>query len=69
MIFVCLVCVFVHSRFIENPPIDLETTNPSFLRQLCHSLPVKPLPICFAHKCYNTHVASANSQVDIRKDR
>jgi hypothetical protein len=24
--------MFVHSHFIENPPIDLETTNPFILR-------------------------------------
>jgi hypothetical protein len=29
--------VFMHSRFIENPPIDLEVTNPSFLRWFYHS--------------------------------
>jgi hypothetical protein len=34
---VCLyVCVFVHSRFIENPPIWSWETNPSFLRWFCH---------------------------------
>jgi hypothetical protein len=34
MVFACLVWVFVHSRFTENPTIDLEATNPSFLRWL-----------------------------------
>jgi transposase InsO family protein len=29
--------VFEHSRFVENPRIDLEAMNPSFLRWLCHS--------------------------------
>jgi hypothetical protein len=33
-----LVCVFVHSCFIENPSIDLEATNLSFLRWFCHSI-------------------------------
>jgi hypothetical protein len=33
----CLSCVFVHSHFIKNPLVDLETTNPSFLRWFCHS--------------------------------
>jgi hypothetical protein len=28
--------VFVHSRFVENPPIDLEATGPSFLRWFYH---------------------------------
>jgi hypothetical protein len=27
----CLMCVFVHSRFVENPLVDLEATKPSFL--------------------------------------
>jgi hypothetical protein len=31
--YVCL----LHSRFVENQPIDLEVTNPSFLRWLCHN--------------------------------
>jgi hypothetical protein len=30
-------CVFVHSYFTKNPPIDLEAINPSFLRWLCHT--------------------------------
>jgi hypothetical protein len=30
--YVCL----LHSRFIENHPIDLEATNPLFLRWFCH---------------------------------
>jgi hypothetical protein len=30
--FVYFVCVFVHSHFIKNPPIDLKATDPSFLR-------------------------------------
>jgi hypothetical protein len=29
-------CVFAHSRFIENPPIWSWETNPSFLRWFCH---------------------------------
>jgi hypothetical protein len=29
--------VFVHSRFIENPLIDLEVTNPTFLRWFYHT--------------------------------
>jgi hypothetical protein len=29
--------VFVHSRFIENPPIDLEVMNPSFMMWFYHS--------------------------------
>jgi hypothetical protein len=33
------VCVFAHSRFIENPPIWSWETNPSFLRWFCHSTP------------------------------
>jgi hypothetical protein len=28
--------VFVHSRLVENPPIDLGMTNPSFLMWFCH---------------------------------
>jgi hypothetical protein len=35
---VCFVCVFVHSRFIENPLIDLEVANPLFLRWFCHTV-------------------------------
>jgi hypothetical protein len=31
-------CVFVHSRFIENPPIWSWETNPSFLRWFCHKV-------------------------------
>jgi hypothetical protein len=30
--------VFVHSHFTENPPIDLDVTNPSFLSWFCPSL-------------------------------
>jgi hypothetical protein len=29
--------LFVHSRFIENPLIDLEAINPSLLRWFCHT--------------------------------
>jgi hypothetical protein len=29
-------CVFAHSRFVENPPIWSWETNPSFLRWYCH---------------------------------
>jgi hypothetical protein len=29
-------CVFAHSRFVENPPIWSWETNPSFLRWFCH---------------------------------
>jgi hypothetical protein len=29
--------VFVHSRFVENPLIDLEATGPSFLRWFYHN--------------------------------
>jgi hypothetical protein len=35
---VCLYVMFVHSRFVKNPPIDLDMTNPSFLRWFCHIL-------------------------------
>jgi hypothetical protein len=31
-----LMCVFAHSRFIENPPIRSWETTPSFLRWFCH---------------------------------
>jgi hypothetical protein len=31
-------CVFAHSRFVENPPIWSWETNPSFLRWFCHRL-------------------------------
>jgi hypothetical protein len=31
------VCVFVHSRFVEKPPIWSWETNPSFLRWFCHT--------------------------------
>jgi hypothetical protein len=32
-------CVmFVHSRFTENPPIDLEVTHTSFLRWFYHNV-------------------------------
>jgi hypothetical protein len=30
-------CVFVYSRFIENPLVNLEATNPSFLRWFYHT--------------------------------
>jgi hypothetical protein len=29
--------VFAHSRFIENPPIDLEVADPTFLRWFYHN--------------------------------
>jgi hypothetical protein len=29
-------CVFAHSRFVENPPIWSWETNPSFFRWFCH---------------------------------
>jgi hypothetical protein len=38
MVSLCLMCVFVHSCFVENPLIDLEVTNPSFLRWFYHTL-------------------------------
>jgi hypothetical protein len=28
--------MFVHSRFVEHPPIDLEVMNPSILRWFYH---------------------------------
>jgi hypothetical protein len=28
---------YMHSCFVENPPIDLEVMNPSFLRWFCHN--------------------------------
>jgi hypothetical protein len=28
--YVCIVCVFVHSHFFENPPIYLEEMDPTF---------------------------------------
>jgi hypothetical protein len=31
-------CVFAHSRFVENPPIRSWETNPSFLRWFCHTI-------------------------------
>jgi hypothetical protein len=31
MVFVCLVCVFVHYCFVKNSLIDLLVTNPLFL--------------------------------------
>jgi hypothetical protein len=34
--YVCL----PHSRFVENHPIDLEVTDPSFLRWFCHNYPI-----------------------------
>jgi hypothetical protein len=36
-VFICFVCVFVHSRFVENPLIDLEAMVPTFLRWVCHT--------------------------------
>jgi hypothetical protein len=33
----CLLCVFVYSRFIENPLVDLEASKPSFLMWFCHA--------------------------------
>jgi hypothetical protein len=39
----CL-CVFVHSLFIENPLVNLEVTNLSFLRWFCHTLHLLPSP-------------------------
>jgi hypothetical protein len=30
-------CVFAHSRFVENPPTGSWETNPSFLRWFCHN--------------------------------
>jgi hypothetical protein len=35
-VYKCLLCVFVYSRFIENPLVDLEVSKPSFLRWFCH---------------------------------
>jgi hypothetical protein len=37
MVLYAYMCVFVHSRFIENPPIWSWETNPSFFRRFCHS--------------------------------
>jgi hypothetical protein len=36
VLYASYVC-FMHSRFIENPPIDLEVMKPSFLRWFCHN--------------------------------
>jgi hypothetical protein len=30
-------CVFAHSRFVENPPIGSWETNPLFLRWFCYN--------------------------------
>jgi hypothetical protein len=35
VLYACMPCV-VYSRFVENPPIDPEVTNPLFLRWFCH---------------------------------
>jgi hypothetical protein len=34
--YACVMCI-MHSLFVENPPIDLEAINPSFLRWFCHT--------------------------------
>jgi hypothetical protein len=36
VLYASYVC-FMHSHFVENPPIDLEVMNPSFLRWLYHN--------------------------------
>jgi hypothetical protein len=36
MVLYAYMCVFAHSRFVENPPIWSWETNPSFLRCFCH---------------------------------
>jgi hypothetical protein len=38
MILYAYMCVFAHSRFVENPPIWSWETNSSFLRWFCHTL-------------------------------
>jgi hypothetical protein len=35
---VCLCDVFVHSRFVENPPINPGAINPLFLRWFYYSV-------------------------------
>jgi hypothetical protein len=45
-------CVFAHSRFIENPPIWSWETNPSFLRWFCHITLPHPWPRALGcHSC------------------
>jgi hypothetical protein len=39
MVLYAYMCVFVHSRFVENPPIWSWDTNPSFLRWFYHKIP------------------------------
>jgi hypothetical protein len=36
MVLYALYVCFMYSHFIENPSIDLEAANPSFLRWFCH---------------------------------
>jgi hypothetical protein len=40
LVFICFICVFAHSRFVKNPPIDLEEMNSSFPGWICHTNPL-----------------------------
>jgi hypothetical protein len=40
-------CVYMHSRFIENHPIRILEDDPSFLRWFCHNQAILILAILF----------------------
>jgi hypothetical protein len=37
MVLIALYVCLLHYSFVKNHPNDLEVTNPSLLRQFCHS--------------------------------
>jgi hypothetical protein len=45
MVLYAYVCVFVHSRFVENLPIWSWETNSSFLSWYCHNNPAPPVAL------------------------
>jgi hypothetical protein len=52
VLYACVLC-FMQSRFIENPPIDLEAMNPSFLRWFCHNIPREKMDEVFVEQLEN----------------
>jgi hypothetical protein len=51
-------CVFAHSRFVENPPTWSWETNPSFLRWFCHNLDLNLGGTSVDQKLYRSMIES-----------
>jgi hypothetical protein len=57
--------MFVHSRFVEHPPIDLEVMNPSILRWFYHRF----IKIAGSEMCGEQGVTSWNHRAQANVSR